>query len=57
MEKLKPCPFCGGAAEIRSWAIEGLGKCYTVECRGCRATTALHVVRTMAVGDWNRRVK
>lgn len=36
--QLKPCPFCGGVAEMhsaRSWGREG--RIWTVSCRDCSA--------------------
>ena len=51
---LKPCPFCGGAAELRhnsTWD-------YEVRCTDCRAKTRRHHENSVgAVDDWNRRVK
>lgn len=58
--KLKPCPFCGGEAEInvdreevedtekRHWA-------YTVVCNRCCATSGLTYLPEKAREAWNRR--
>lgn len=61
MEKLKPCPFCGGEAKL--YVNDGV----RVMCPKCRATSKILVddyngleIRTNAVMDvikaWNRRV-
>lgn len=61
MEKLKPCPFCGGEASVtfdpdgikdtegRKWA-------YTVSCNKCCVCTGLCWSGEMAIKAWNRRV-
>ena len=56
MEKLKPCPFCGGEAELIDaeihprWYVRCKGK-YCVEQSCCFAS------KTTAVMRWNRRVE
>ena len=35
MEKLKPCPFCGGKAEMLISEYEGSRKEYLVACEEC----------------------
>ena len=70
MDKLKPCPFCGGRGEIcRSTECAGHGDCYEVyyvECCCCKATTKEISGRTadgpeaqklVASLLWNRRVE
>lgn len=59
MENLKPCPFCGGEADVnfdpdgiadtkgRQWA-------YTVSCNRCCACTAVCWSGEMAIKAWNR---
>ena len=60
--ELKPCPFCGGEAEIvphkffseilKAWMVD----CYGVECKNCHTSgyqfwgTEAH-----AIAAWNRR--
>ena len=57
---MKPCPFCGGTAEIRSRFIKGVAnrKHYWLECGQCHIQQN-HVdgYRTIdkAVKIWNRR--
>lgn len=39
-EKLKPCPFCGGKADIkRELDVDLGGTFYSVQCRSCRASS------------------
>lgn len=50
--KLKPCPFCGGEAELRKWAIEGD---ILVWCKSCGAETKSgHRVEAITTA-WNTR--
>ena len=55
-EKLKPCPFCGGEAEIVRTDNYGTFKFFAT-CLVCGAEMP-RVSRTMtqAAGAWNRRV-
>ena len=47
-----PCPFCGGAAELR----HGAGWDYTVRCAVCHAQTRkYHENPGGAIAAWNRR--
>ena len=64
-EKLKPCPFCGGAGEIVRKVTESLTVFYFVQCLDCGATGSMEgqepdspvVGITDAVAAWNRRAK
>jgi Lar family restriction alleviation protein len=55
---IKPCPFCGGKAEV-----SGCNKGSKVECRDCGASTKYHLdgIETndtsmkMAIEAWNKR--
>ena len=51
-EKLKPCPFCGGAAEL--YAPEHYGAPREVMC-DCGARGALSYSKAEAIAAWNRR--
>ena len=48
-EALKPCPFCGGEAQVEFFA------CWVVECQDCAASTAGRDTEANAVSDWNTR--
>ena len=60
--ELKPCPFCGGPAEIGTYSIDGYttawtGTCKDNQCNGyCIADyfRSAHSLRE-AVAAWNRR--
>lgn len=57
MEKLKPCPFCGGEAEITETKMFRNQDCY-VQCKGCGACTKFRFgdeCRKQAIDDWNTR--
>lgn len=52
MTELKPCPFCGGIAEVvgHRRSINGW-----VECSVCHSSTDF-MDKTRAIEVWNRRV-
>jgi len=53
MEELKPCPFCGGRAEITL----SMGFRY-VDCIKCHCSTMRTFIReSEAIKGWNKRVK
>jgi len=62
MAELKPCPFCGGYAELRRYT-HGSKTSYTVRCRNKCVVTCGTVVdgkwkptsMTKALEKWNRR--
>ena len=60
--ELKPCPFCGGEAEVvphkvfskalEAWKVD----CYRVECKNCHASSyQFWGTEEQAVNAWNRR--
>ena len=55
MVDLKPCPFCGGTANLikEEWGIYSF---YYVSCGACLASTQ-HMIPSedSAVNAWNRR--
>ena len=58
MEKieLKPCPFCGGDAEVASFKLGIFGHAYYyVRCTMCGATSKVQVTARKAERSWNRR--
>ncbi len=57
MSELKPCPFCGGEAEITETSMFRNQDCY-VQCKGCGACTKFRFgdeCRKQAINDWNTR--
>lgn len=65
MERLKPCPFCGGEAEFKEsfygWMSidedgnEITGNNGVVFCRNCRIRT-IETTEKDVIEAWNRRV-
>jgi Lar family restriction alleviation protein len=60
MIELKPCPFCGGKAELNVDPeaivdIEGRRWAFTVSCNRCCAASGLTYLPEKAVEAWNRR--
>lgn len=53
--ELKPCPFCGGDAEMQQGKHQGLRTFY-VSCLGCGARTDLEYAEEFAADLWNERV-
>jgi len=58
MEKLKPCPFCGGKAEVVDYGLTG--KLKVVQCSDCGARTRVFdpyiKFGESGIEAWNRRV-
>lgn len=54
--KLKPCPFCGGPAEIVNTGRSVLNT-YFVGCWWCGVRTDYEHDEEIAVDLWNRRVE
>ena len=52
--KLKPCPFCGGEAEIYEYEHEGK-KYFTVGCSECMITTQGSDNEQKLITIWNTR--
>lgn len=51
-EELKPCPFCGGKAELI--LIKGMDEKY-IKCTNCGVSTLLSIERKTVIREWNRR--
>ena len=51
MSELKPCPFCGGVAQINTWTMHGIteSRCF------CPNSDCPNSVRTVALATWNAR--
>lgn len=47
---LKPCPFCGGEALVKSFS-----SCYWVRCSKCDVVTATASTEQDAKEIWNKR--
>jgi Lar family restriction alleviation protein len=52
--KLKPCPFCGGKAEIRKTRVLGY---YTIYCLGCAVKMFSYPFKVDVIQKWNNRVR
>ena len=50
-KELKPCPFCGGKAELRSFTAT----LQFVQCQECLSGTTAFVVSEDALTAWNKR--
>ena len=52
-EKLKPCPFCGGEAEVVKTTKESP---WNIGCKNCGCVLFTHYhVQRLAIEAWNRR--
>lgn len=49
--ELKPCPFCGGKADIH----QAYDSSYCVQCNVCGATTLYNSKKFVVIRKWNRR--
>lgn len=56
----KPCPFCGGEAELRS-VIDNRDETYAIHCKACHMHFTKFVWRAYdridVIKEWNGRVK
>lgn len=52
-EELKPCPFCGGEANLYKYAKNGK---FLVRCEYCGVETIYFGTEEIAIKAWNRRV-
>ena len=50
--EIKPCPFCGGKAEV---LYTGKYECFIRCRRGCAEQTRLYKMKGSAIKAWNRR--
>jgi len=65
MTELKPCPFCGGDAELKEkeYATAGHKKWAYVRCKVCEATSnyfsenLAYCANEKAIEAWNRRTE
>lgn len=56
MDKLKPCPFCGGKAKVVSHPIAQKQSQYSVHCQ-CGARFLFRDRKYKAVNAWNTRTQ
>ena len=54
MSKLKPCPFCGGEAEMSKWKCGYYVSCIESDCFVCPETGDFES-REEAIEAWNKR--
>lgn len=54
MTELKPCPFCGGKANLAQTVRTGF---WYIICRNCDIATLQYSSAEKARRVWNRRVK
>lgn len=57
MDELKPCPFCGGKAKIRSEKYWQPNVRRNVICTNCFANTGWYKTEDEAIEAWNRRAE
>lgn len=72
MEKLKPCPFCGGAGKVKAAEKDDVGLIVWCACESCNARTGgycpnirhedsaienIDYCKSKAIEAWNRRRK
>ena len=58
MADLKPCPFCGGEADILEHQYQGCFTTYGVVCLDCYSGTDWSFeTEDEAIAAWNRRAK
>ena len=59
-QELKPCPFCGGEANIVKRKLKigfyPSGGTYYVHCKKCLITTQPRNQKELVIEFWNRRV-
>ena len=55
---LKPCPFCGGEAQMQYHEFDGYERTYGVICVDCMVQfDTFFLLEEEAVKAWNSRVK
>lgn len=55
LNKLKPCPFCGGEAEIIKSFLYGKVAGYVPNCKKCGCQLPMYTSKQNAKNAWNRR--
>lgn len=54
--ELKPCPFCGGKAELNVYPFDTRNE-YQVECENCFCQTYVYDTEQDAIEAWDRRAE
>lgn len=59
MQKLKPCPFCGGEAIMQQHRVQGDDRFteFWIFCDDCLGQTRPYFSAKRAIEAWNRRMK
>lgn len=61
MTELKPCPFCGGEADISRWGGFLSQYYYIVQCKECvgmvMTKPSVNASEAEAIEAWNRRAE
>ena len=52
MSELKPCPFCGGVAQVNTWTMHGITES---RCFCDNEKCPVYLSKTIAIDDWNTR--
>ena len=53
--ELKPCPFCGGEAEVAKGFLYGKVTGYSAYCKKCGCESKVFATKQNAENFWNRR--
>lgn len=54
--ELKPCPFCGGKAEVNHVSLGGYQTGYDVRCPDCGCGTDYAEEKQEVITAWNTRI-
>jgi len=57
MTELKPCPFCGGEAEVLTAESMNGGYLFGVMCNDCRSRGDVYDTEAEAIAAWNIRAE
>ena len=55
MTELKPCPFCGGEAEMLTAESMNGGYLFCIMCNDCRSRGDVYDTEAEAIAAWNTR--
>lgn len=55
MAELKPCPFCGGEAELFTIYLYGKVKSYGIACKKCEMQSGTLKTKQSVIKRWNKR--